>query len=82
GSAGSGGHFVRLLFLNGRAVALQGRVAVHKRHQLFLVVCAPWERAALRTGARCVLRTIDWPISDHMQRSKQDVTCDIIAYYV
>ncbi|CAI9615011.1 unnamed protein product, partial [Staurois parvus] len=24
----------------------------------------------------------DWPISDHMQSSKQDVTCDIIAYYV
>ncbi|CAI9570026.1 unnamed protein product [Staurois parvus] len=24
----------------------------------------------------------DWPIRDHMQRSKQDVTCDIIAYYV
>ncbi|CAI9578627.1 unnamed protein product [Staurois parvus] len=24
----------------------------------------------------------DWRISDHMQSSKQDVTCDIIAYYV
>ncbi|CAI9580048.1 unnamed protein product [Staurois parvus] len=24
----------------------------------------------------------DWPISDHMQSNKQDVTCDIIAYYV
>ncbi|CAI9611480.1 unnamed protein product [Staurois parvus] len=24
----------------------------------------------------------DWPISDHMQSSKQDVTYDIIAYYV
>ncbi|CAI9624316.1 unnamed protein product [Staurois parvus] len=24
----------------------------------------------------------DRPISDHMQSSKQDVTCDIIAYYV
>ncbi|CAI9542267.1 unnamed protein product [Staurois parvus] len=24
----------------------------------------------------------DWPISDHMQSSKQDVTCDIIAYYM
>ncbi|CAI9552416.1 unnamed protein product [Staurois parvus] len=24
----------------------------------------------------------DWPISDHMQSSKQDVTSDIIAYYV
>ncbi|CAI9588913.1 unnamed protein product [Staurois parvus] len=24
----------------------------------------------------------DWPISDHMQSSNQDVTCDIIAYYV
>ncbi|CAI9622720.1 unnamed protein product [Staurois parvus] len=24
----------------------------------------------------------DWPISDHMQSSKQDVTCDIIAFYV
>ncbi|CAI9618484.1 unnamed protein product [Staurois parvus] len=23
-----------------------------------------------------------WPISDHMQSSKQDVTCDIITYYV
>ncbi|CAI9588506.1 unnamed protein product, partial [Staurois parvus] len=25
---------------------------------------------------------IDWLISDHMQSSKQDVTSDIIAYYV
>ncbi|CAI9624086.1 unnamed protein product, partial [Staurois parvus] len=24
----------------------------------------------------------DWPISDHIQSSKQDVTSDIIAYYV
>ncbi|CAI9547524.1 unnamed protein product [Staurois parvus] len=24
---------------------------------------------------------IDWPISDHMNSSKQDVTSDIIAYY-
>ncbi|CAI9618881.1 unnamed protein product, partial [Staurois parvus] len=24
----------------------------------------------------------DWPISDHMQSSKQDVTSDIIPYYV
>ncbi|CAI9576467.1 unnamed protein product [Staurois parvus] len=24
----------------------------------------------------------DWPINDHMQSSKQDVTYDIIAYYV
>ncbi|CAI9558735.1 unnamed protein product [Staurois parvus] len=24
----------------------------------------------------------DWPISDHMQSSKQDVTSDIIAYCV
>ncbi|CAI9540357.1 unnamed protein product [Staurois parvus] len=24
----------------------------------------------------------DWPISDHMNRCKQDVTSDIIAYYV
>ncbi|CAI9541373.1 unnamed protein product [Staurois parvus] len=24
----------------------------------------------------------DCPISDHMQSSKQDVNCDIIAYYV
>ncbi|CAI9533372.1 unnamed protein product, partial [Staurois parvus] len=24
----------------------------------------------------------DWPISDHMQSSKQDVTSDIITYYV
>ncbi|CAI9612252.1 unnamed protein product [Staurois parvus] len=24
----------------------------------------------------------DWPISDHMQSSKKDVTSDIIAYYV
>ncbi|CAI9553859.1 unnamed protein product [Staurois parvus] len=24
----------------------------------------------------------DWPIRDHMQSSKQDVTSDIIAYYV
>ncbi|CAI9593664.1 unnamed protein product [Staurois parvus] len=23
----------------------------------------------------------DWPISDHMNSSKQDVTSDIIAYY-
>ncbi|CAI9533174.1 unnamed protein product, partial [Staurois parvus] len=23
-----------------------------------------------------------WPISDHMQSSKQDVTSDIIAYYI
>ncbi|CAI9533496.1 unnamed protein product, partial [Staurois parvus] len=25
---------------------------------------------------------IDWPISDHMKSSKQDVTSHIIAYYV
>ncbi|CAI9532445.1 unnamed protein product, partial [Staurois parvus] len=24
----------------------------------------------------------DWPISDHMKSSKQDVTSDIIAYYL
>ncbi|CAI9570497.1 unnamed protein product, partial [Staurois parvus] len=24
----------------------------------------------------------DWQISDHMQSSKQDVTCDIIDYYI
>ncbi|CAI9605279.1 unnamed protein product, partial [Staurois parvus] len=24
----------------------------------------------------------DWPMSDHMHSSKQDVICDIIAYYV
>ncbi|CAI9549081.1 unnamed protein product, partial [Staurois parvus] len=24
----------------------------------------------------------DWPISDHMKSSKQEVTSDIIAYYV
>ncbi|CAI9542112.1 unnamed protein product [Staurois parvus] len=27
-------------------------------------------------------RSCDWPISDHMQSSKQDVTSDIIAYYL
>ncbi|CAI9605220.1 unnamed protein product, partial [Staurois parvus] len=55
-----------------------------------LIVYAPWERAAPRSGARYVLRTQWntivvqdlWPISDHMQSSKQDVTSDIIAYYV
>ncbi|CAI9613718.1 unnamed protein product, partial [Staurois parvus] len=24
----------------------------------------------------------DWPISDHMSSNKQEVTSDIIAYYV
>ncbi|CAI9563246.1 unnamed protein product, partial [Staurois parvus] len=56
----------------------------HKRHPPFLAVRAPWERAAPRSGAHCVLDHVitDWPISDHMQSSKQDVTCDIIAYYM
>ncbi|CAI9541768.1 unnamed protein product [Staurois parvus] len=33
------------------------KVAVHKRHPPFLAVRAPWEHAAPRSGARCVLRT-------------------------
>ncbi|CAI9568060.1 unnamed protein product [Staurois parvus] len=31
---------------------------------------------------RSLYGSSDWPISDHMQSSKQDVTSDIIAYYV
>ncbi|CAI9571717.1 unnamed protein product [Staurois parvus] len=36
------------------------------------------------TGPLCEVPIVitDWPISDHMQSSKQDVTSDIIAYYV
>ncbi|CAI9534145.1 unnamed protein product [Staurois parvus] len=34
------------------------------------------------TGPLCVVPIIDQPISDHMNRCKQDVTSDIIAYYM
>ncbi|CAI9570118.1 unnamed protein product, partial [Staurois parvus] len=37
------------------------------------------EGTSLRAPDHVITR---WPISDHMQSSKQDVTCDIIAYYV
>ncbi|CAI9562870.1 unnamed protein product, partial [Staurois parvus] len=40
-------------------------------------------RSSYRTSVRGPDHVItDWPISDHMQSSKQDVTSDIIAYYV
>ncbi|CAI9612747.1 unnamed protein product, partial [Staurois parvus] len=40
-------------------------------------------RSSYRTSLRDLDHVItDWPISDHMQSSKQDVTSDIIAYYV
>ncbi|CAI9610816.1 unnamed protein product [Staurois parvus] len=38
-------------------VALQGQVAIHKRHPSFLAGHAPWERTAQRSGAFCVLWT-------------------------
>ncbi|CAI9573961.1 unnamed protein product [Staurois parvus] len=38
-------------------VADQGRVAIHKRRPPFWTVRAPWESAAPRSGARCVLQT-------------------------
>ncbi|CAI9575144.1 unnamed protein product, partial [Staurois parvus] len=40
----------------------------------------PIVRRDLCTRSRSLIT--DWPISDHMQSSKQDVTSDIIAYYV
>ncbi|CAI9577271.1 unnamed protein product [Staurois parvus] len=40
-------------------------------------------QSSIRTSVRGPDHVItDWQISDHMQSSKQDVTCDIIAYYV
>ncbi|CAI9600116.1 unnamed protein product [Staurois parvus] len=39
--------------------------------------------AARRTSVRGPDHVFtDWPISDHMQCSKQDVPSDIIAYYM
>ncbi|CAI9541526.1 unnamed protein product, partial [Staurois parvus] len=69
----------RPLYINDWTVAVQGRVAIHKRLPPFWTVRAPWEHAAPRSGAHCVIRTsvqgpdhviTDWPISDHMQSSK------------
>ncbi|CAI9534293.1 unnamed protein product, partial [Staurois parvus] len=62
------------------AVALQG-------HPPFLAVRAPWDTVKHRSSDGTSYRgpdhvITDWPISDHMQSSKQDVTCDIISYYV
>ncbi|CAI9570613.1 unnamed protein product, partial [Staurois parvus] len=60
---------VRLLFINGRAAALQGWVAVHKRHPPFLAVRAPWvkHRSSDETSVRGPNHVItDWPISDHL----------------
>ncbi|CAI9586177.1 unnamed protein product [Staurois parvus] len=45
-------------------VAVQGRVAVYKRPPCPLLVRTPWERAALRSGARCVLQT-QWNTDRH-----------------
>ncbi|CAI9541108.1 unnamed protein product, partial [Staurois parvus] len=70
----------------------------HKWSPPFWPVHAPWERLAPRSSACCVRRNndrctrplcevlihviTDWPINDHMNSSKQDVTSDIIAYYL
>ncbi|CAI9576885.1 unnamed protein product [Staurois parvus] len=79
------------MYINGRTVAVQGRVAIYKWPPRPLLVRPPWECAAPRSGARCV-HTVEhklsygtsvrgpdyviteWPISDHMQSSKKDVT--------
>ncbi|CAI9553700.1 unnamed protein product [Staurois parvus] len=45
------------MYINGRTVAVQGRVAIYKRPPRILLVHAPWEHAAPRSSARCVLQT-------------------------
>ncbi|CAI9563602.1 unnamed protein product [Staurois parvus] len=45
------------MYINSRTGAVQGRVAVYKRPPRPLLVGAPWEYAAPRSGARCVLQT-------------------------
>ncbi|CAI9593350.1 unnamed protein product, partial [Staurois parvus] len=45
------------MYINGRMGAVHERVAVYKRPPHSLPVRAPWERAAMRSGALCVLRT-------------------------
>ncbi|CAI9599575.1 unnamed protein product, partial [Staurois parvus] len=43
---------------------------------------APWDLSSYGTSVRSPDHVItDWPISDHMQSSKQGVTSDIITYY-
>ncbi|CAI9612474.1 unnamed protein product [Staurois parvus] len=51
------------MYINGRTGAVQGRVAIYKRPPRPLLVCAPWKRKALRSGACCVL-WIQWN-TDH-----------------
>ncbi|CAI9574047.1 unnamed protein product [Staurois parvus] len=45
------------MYINGRTVAVQGRLAVYTKPPHTLLVRAPWERAAQQSGARCVFRT-------------------------
>ncbi|CAI9581808.1 unnamed protein product [Staurois parvus] len=45
------------MYINGQTGAVQGRVGIYKRPPHPLLVRAPWECAALRTSAHCVLRT-------------------------
>ncbi|CAI9594278.1 unnamed protein product [Staurois parvus] len=44
------------MYINGRTVAVQERVAIHKRCLHFQPVRAPWECMAPQSSARCVLR--------------------------
>ncbi|CAI9552701.1 unnamed protein product [Staurois parvus] len=43
------------MFINSRTGAVQERVAIYKLPPRPLLVCAFWEHAAPRFGARCVL---------------------------
>ncbi|CAI9578341.1 unnamed protein product, partial [Staurois parvus] len=58
----------------------------YKRPPRTLLVLAPdtvKHRSSDGTSVRGPHHVItNWRISDHMKSSKQDVTCDIIAYYV
>ncbi|CAI9568469.1 unnamed protein product [Staurois parvus] len=74
------------MYINGRPGAVPKRVAIYK-----------WPPHSLHSLPRTQQNTNHcmgplyevpipvipaWPISDHMNSSKQDVTSDIIAYYV
>ncbi|CAI9589045.1 unnamed protein product, partial [Staurois parvus] len=54
----------------------------HKRRPPIWTVRAPWDDRCTGPLYEVPIHVIaDWPISDHMNSSKQDVTSDI-TYYV
>ncbi|CAI9604475.1 unnamed protein product [Staurois parvus] len=61
------------MYINGQTGAVQERMVIYKRPPHSLSVHSPRVRAAPRSSPDHVIS--DWPISDHMNSSKQDVTC-------